>query len=183
MANVNNPFGFAYVSMYQGHPPRMREFPKVVADATAIFQNDVVMENTGVAATPTPPISSFAEGTPGTTIPLGVAQSYGAASTATRHMVCVDYETYWVAQDNDPTTGILGTNIGKNANVDPTGVAGSVTTGFSGNQIAISGIATTNSLDLHLISLFPDVNNAFGPHARVIVRFNKMREMGQIAGV
>jgi hypothetical protein len=184
MPNPNNPNGFQFVTVFRPMPPRIRKFIKVVGTTVAIFQNDVVYAAGGASGETKSPIKSFADGaTPGTTLPVGVALDFGSASKRTQHHVIVDFESDFVAQDNDGTTGILGTDLNKNANVDPTGVAGSSLTGFSGNQIDKSTVNVSASRDLLLIQLWPDVNNAFGPNARVICRFNREREVPGSVGI
>lgn len=182
MANVDAPHGFAYLSMGRAHPPRTRYYDKLSTQGTAIFQQDVVHAIAGVAGHDKPPIEPFGTGTPGTTIPLGVAQDYGAASTATRHHVIIDTDAEYEAQDDGDTDGIPDTAAGLNANVS-TG-AGSTLTGYSGHEIDEAGINVSASRDLHLVGLFPDVNNATGSsHVRWIVKFNHLRMAENTVGV
>lgn len=184
MANVNNPNGFLYSSINAELPPLMRLYEKISSATLAIFQQDIVYEPTGVSGHDAAPIKSFGDGaTPGATQILGVAINYGAALTATKHTVIVDPVAEYHAQDNNATDGIASADMGKNANVDPTGVAGSVTTAWSGMQINETGINTTNSLDLHLLRRWPDPNNAFGSNCRVLVKINTPRETTLQVGV
>jgi len=185
MSNVNSPHGFGYVTINKPFPARTRVFDHLAADGDAIFQNDVVWANSGVSGEDAPPVQTFAEGaTPGETIPLGVALNYAPASTLYQVHVNVDLDSEYEAQDNNANgTGIVATNMGKNANVDPTGVAGSTLTGFSGHQINTTGIAVTGTLDMHLLRRYPDVLNSFGPYCRILIKFNEMREATQTAGV
>lgn len=180
MANVNNPNGFLYTSIGTGHPPLIDMYVKSSGFTVAIFEGDVVyLVVAGDTALDRPPIKPLGDGgTPGTTTPLGVALEFGAASTKTLHHVNISSRARYHAQDNDSVTGLLGTDMDKNADVDKS-VAGSPVTKWSGHQIDKTGVtavpAQTAGMDLTLISRFPDVFNAFGPHCRVICKFNQQR--------
>ncbi len=179
MANVNQPHGFGFVSIGMPFPPRVRTFNKVVGFGTAIFQQDVCCLTAGAAGAGTSaPLEPLT--TPGTTIAVGVSLNFGAASTATRHHVITAQAAEFEAQDDNSTDGLILTNMGLNANATLT--AGNTTTGFSKHQIAEAGI-TTSGMDMHLLRLYPDVNNAFGPNARIIIKFNTNREATATVGV
>lgn len=180
MANSNNPFGFQYLTMNKGFPPLTRVFDKLSTLATAIFQQDLCHRVAGVIAHPRGVVEPFGTGTPGTSIILGVAMHYSAASTAAPVHVMVDPAAEYVAQATG-TLGLLEADMGLNANMLAN--AGSTLTGFSKHVVNETGIATTSSLDMHLLRIFPDVLNAAGPYARVIVRLNKNREGIGTAGV
>lgn len=181
MSNVDNPNGFQYLTMNRGFPPRTRIYDKLSTLNTAVFQNDVCHQVAGVSGHDMAPVEPFGTGTPGTTIPLGVAAHYSAAAVAARVHIYVDPDAEYVAQDNAAVDGITGGNMGLNANVEAN--AGSVLNGFSGHEINETGIATTSSFDLHLLRRFPDPSNAFGAHCRVICKLNKNREGINTAGV
>lgn len=173
MANVNNPHGFASLGTnVNGGPPVIQELLKAVGDSQAIFKNDPVARVSGGAV-------SAGSITPGTTLFSGVAIDYGAASTATTHKVIVDPSALFEAQC---VSTLAASNMGKNANVTYT-QAGSATTKVSGAQIDDSTVATTSTLDLHLIQLYSCITNLFGANARVEVIFNKQRFGGGVAGV
>lgn len=182
MSNRDNPHGFQYLSVNRPYPPLTRTFFKQVGEALAIFQNDVVHQLAGVTGFDAAPIQAFGGGTPGTSIPLGVAINYGPASTKTRHHVIVDNDAEFEAQDDADTDGLAAANMGLNALVS-TG-AGSTLTGYSGHEIdeaAISTSATGN--DLKLLRLFPAPDNVFGPHARILCKFLRLKENQNTAGV
>jgi hypothetical protein len=182
MANVDNPHGFQYVSKGCPYPPLVRTYEKQVGQATAIFQNDVVHQIAGVTGFNKAPIEPFGTGTPGTTIPLGASLNYGAALTRTRHHVIVDTQAEFEAQDDDDTDGLVAANMGLNALVS-TGT-GSATTGFSGHEIDEAGIVTSaTAADVKLIGLYPDPNNVFGEHARILCKFLRLKENQNTAGV
>ncbi len=182
MANADSPHGFQYVTMNRAFPPTTRVYEKQAADPVAVFQNDVVHQIAGVSGFNKAPIESFESGTPGTTIPLGVAQNYGPASTRTRHHVIVDILAEFEAQDDDSTDGLVAANMGLNALVSLGN--GSTLTGFSGQEIAEAGIATSaTACDLKMIGLYPDPLNVFGEHARILCKFLRLKEDQNTAGV
>jgi hypothetical protein len=176
MANRDNPNGFQFLSIGRPYPPRIRTFIKLAAVATAIFQNDVVHEVDGASGSgEAAAVEPFGTGTPGTTIPLGVALNYGPTLTKTRHHVIVDKDAEYVAQDDGDTDGLALTDMGKRTNVS-TG-AGSTLTGYSGHEIDEATVHASAARDLLLLRLYPDPLNAFGSsHARVIVKFRSVSE-------
>ena len=66
---------------------------------------------------------------------------------------------------------IAATDIGKNADVIGTG--GSTTNGISTMELNSSTLATTAALNLKVVGLYNDVNNAFGTNAVVVVKINE----------
>lgn len=184
MANADNPQGFSFTSVNRPEPPDARNYIKLVGVGTAIFQQDVVFH----AAS-----SSLTEGkagitplgTPGSTVIMGVAQNYGALSTRTRHLVYIDPDAQYIAQDDGDTNGIDDTQANYNANVSLG--AGNATTKFSGHEIDEGTLAVTGTLDLQLIGLAPDVTavgNAFGSsHVRMICKFHNSRFQTGIVGL
>jgi hypothetical protein len=175
MANSDNPYGLQYMSMNRGFPPRIRTHIKIATYGTAIFQNDAVHEVNGAATSdPAAAIEPWASATPGTTIPLGVALNYGAASTKTRHHVIVDPDAEYHAQDNDDTDGFVIADMGQRCNIEAN--AGSTTTGFSGHELDESTLHVSDAKDVLLLRLYPDPLNAFGEHARIIVKFRATSE-------
>lgn len=175
MPNVDAPNGLIYSSINQGHPPLTRTFIKLAAVGTAIFQNDVVHELNGATGSENAAaIEPWGTATPGTTIPLGVAINYGAVSSRTRHHVIVDPGAEYHAQDNDDTDGLVLADMGQRINVEA-GV-GSALTGYSGHELDESSLHASNAKDVLLLRLWPDPLNAFGEHARIIVKFRATSE-------
>lgn len=186
MANPNNPHGFQYVSIARPTPPLTRTYTKLSSFTVGIFQNDVVWQQRGTSGFPTQ-IKSFSDGaTLASTVPLGVALNYGGASTQTKHHVISDVDQEFEAQDDDGTTGIVETDIELNAHI-AIGSGGSTTTGFSSHQIDKSGAtgvpAVTSTYQLQLLRLYPDILNAFGPHARVLCKFRNVFESTAVTAV
>lgn len=175
MANRDNPNGLMYSSLNRPFPPLIRTFIKLAAYGTAIFQNDAVHEVNGAAGSENAPaIEPWASATPGTTIPLGVAINYGPLSTKTRHHVIVDRDAEYHAQDNDDTDGFVLADMGQRANIEAG--AGSTVTGFSGHELDESTLHASAARDVLLLRLWPDPDNVFGEHARILVKFRAVSE-------
>ena len=66
---------------------------------------------------------------------------------------------------------IAATDIGKNADVIGTG--GSTTNGISTMELNSATLANTAALNLKVVGLYNDVNNAFGTNAVVVVKINE----------
>ena len=125
-----------------------------------------------VAGTANPSFFSFS-GTPG---PV-----YRPATTA---------QDYYVLVNDDPeaqfyiqaSAALAVANVGKNANL--LSGTGSVYTGWSGWQLNVTGITTTNTLQLRIIGSVPDplgVPNATGN--KFIVQINTHTELPNSAGI
>ena len=67
--------------------------------------------------------------------------------------------------------GFVAADVGKNADVIGTG--GSTTNGISTMELNSSTLATTAALNLKVVGLYNDVNNAFGTNAVVVVKINE----------
>lgn len=166
MANVDNPHGFRpLMRNLDGGEPRIEEYDKDASEATAIFPFDIVSREADGNIAP--------GGTPGTTRYQGVALEYGAAATATKHLVIESPNAVFEAQDNADTDGIAAADLGLNANAEFN--AGNLTKQQSGHEIDESSAAATATLDLKLLRLLktPDADNDFGANARIEVVINK----------
>src|SRR6267154_1862909 len=178
MANVNHPHGLRPVMRTLGGGfPFVSELKKLVGATKAVFMWDVVARIAGGS------IDVAGNLTPGTTIWSGVALNFGAAATATSHLVIVSPLALYEAQDNDTVTGLIETDMGLNANIIAT--AGDATLKLSKHQIDRSTKNTTSTLDLHLLQKYTTVlgdsaeSNDYGPNCRVEVIFNAHR-MGSV---
>lgn len=174
MANVDNPHGLRPVGRnMDGGFPRIQQFSKASGYGTALFIFDAVFR----VADGTIDKS----GTPGTTAYSGVNLNYGAASTATDHLVLVSPGTLFEAQDNNDTDGLAAADEGLNINIELN--AGSATTQISGHELDESTVNTSNALDLHVIQKLDVPDNAYGAYCRMVVMFNKHRYAPGVAGV
>lgn len=180
MANENRPHGFAPIGRIGGGPLWLRgDFNKLVGFGTGIFENDIVMQKAGDATFGKVVEPSLT--TPGTTNPSGVAVNYAAASLASIHFILIDPWLIMEAQDDNATDGFTAANEGLNALMG-SGTGGALTH-LSGEQISEAGIATTSASDFHIVGLYNDPKNAYGPNARIEVIFNHHRMFPTTAGV
>jgi hypothetical protein len=176
LSNVNNPHGLRpMMRTLDGGEISLFPFTKLAAYGTGIFQWDVVNRVTGGALQ--------AGGTPGTTLWSGVALNYSPASTLATIQTIISTAAVYEAQDGNLLAGITAAMIGQNANINVSTAGSATRPNLSGHVIDDNTVAVTASLDLHLLNLFADPNNAAGPHARVEVMFNKHRMANVAAGV
>jgi hypothetical protein len=173
MANNNNPHGLRPLGIsLSGGPAMLDSLSKASGYGTAIFTYDAVNR---VADG-----SIEASATPGTTLYSGVALNYGAASTATDHLVVISPDALYEAQVDD-ATGFTAAEMGLNANLLLT--AGNATTKVSKHTINHTGVDVTATLDVHLLGLLNVPDNAFGGYARIEICFNKHRMAPAAVGV
>jgi len=174
MANIDNPHGLRPVMRtLSGGFPATRQFTKDAAEATAIFINDVVQRQADG--------NIAAGGTPGTTLYLGVALNYGAASQQTDHLVVVAPDAIFEAQDNADVDGFAAADMGLNCNLEFN--AGDALRLISGHELDESSAATTATLDVKLLDKLDVPDNEFGANCRVLVVFNKHLLNAGVAGV
>lgn len=172
MANVNNLHGFRPLmrSISGGPGAAAVGAHKLVGDGTALFINDVVkkagsgVRNSQCVTAGTAAAANF-----------GVNLIYGAASTLTDHIVIPGIHQVFEAQIDTIAVGTLGQNANLVAG------AGNATTKISGHSL--NSLATTNTLDFHVLGLWRSSDNAVGAYARVEVTFNNSQFANQIAGV
>jgi hypothetical protein len=173
MANLNNPRGLSPLVKNQGGGPcQANAYKKVVGTATVIYQNDCVRPLAAGDIT--------AGGTPGTDLWLGVALNYGAASTATDHLVIDDPSALFEAQDDGQSSGLLEADQRLNANlIFPTAIALNALLQISSHGINASTKATTATLDVKLLRKLSDIailgggGAEFGQYSRFEVMFNQ----------
>ncbi len=177
MANVNNPHGLRpTMRTLSGGFLSLFPFTKLVGYGTGIFQWDPVCRVTGGA------IQALT--TAGTTLFSGVALSYSPASTAAVISCIIAPDAVYEAQDSNVLAGIVAANIGQNANL-VAGAGNALRPNLSGWTINDNTVATTNTLDVHLLNLVntPTSDNNYGPYARVEVMINRSRMANQVVGV
>lgn len=115
--------------------------------------------------------------TPGTTLISGVSLTFGAASTATEHIVIEDPGQLYVAQPNG--AGLAATDAGINANI----VLGTTLVDRSDDQINASALGTEATRDLKVHQLLADPDNTWGQWAKIIVSINSHRLNAGVVGV
>ena len=174
MANVDRPHGFPPVDAWDGSNFPTRTMIKALADTTAVGIGDLV-DISGAADT----IVQGALGGPF----VGVAMSFGAASTLTTHPVIrLTAGTILEGQDDGDTNLIAAAGEGLNASIVV--AAANSTTGLSGMEIDSSTEANTSTLDLNLLRPAPRVGNTVGSSfADWFVRVNDLRWSDLKAGL
>lgn len=181
MANRDNPHGFEPLlrSVVGGPGAAAIGAHKLVGDGTALFIHDVV-KRAASGTKKTLCVTAATAAAPSFGVNLG---PWGAASTATDHLVMPGHMQVFEAQEDGETHGganVAAADVGLNANLIAT--AGNATTKHSKHEIGGASIANTNTLDFHLLGLFPAVDNDFGANARLLVTFNNSQLSNQIAG-
>ena len=178
MANANNPHGLRPLgTSVSGAPTSISKYTKSASNATPIYRQDVVARQSGGAI-------GADSITPGTTLLSGVSLDYGAALTQTDHLIVTSPDALFEVQADASSgnVGFVAANGGLNANL--VYAAGSaLPPHLSGTMLAISTLATTATLDVHVLGLYADINNVFGPQARVEIVINKHRLAPGVAGV
>lgn len=180
MANPDNPHGFGPLNRSLAGGPGAANFEchKLAATA-AVFIGDAVVR----VAAPTRKTPAIGPATAAGPV-FGVNLIYGPGATATdKHLVIPSGNLQmFEVQDNDDVTGVTVGNITKNANLT-TATAGSAATQLSGTELDIATLAATATLGMRLHGLLNLPSNDFGPHARVIITFQRNEEADQSAGV
>ncbi len=176
MANPTTAFGFKPVGTLNGSPYSVRRYAKTASVATAIFPGDIVhkeaagnVDPEGVAQNI--PSVTVVGGTPGTTLIVGAALNYGAASTLTTHAVADDYNTIFIGRCSSTTVISVASHVGKNAN--HVVAAGDATTKQSRYAVDSTTIAVTADLDMRLLGISNVIGNEAGANAIVEVVFLK----------
>lgn len=164
MANPNAPYGFPPICKSKvGGPVQLNSYVKGSGVGTAIFQNDVVSI---VAGGITP------GGTPGTSLYTGVALNYGAASTATSHLVVDDPFQLFEGQEDGVSSALVdASDVRLNCNFLFS--SGDTLLKRSKHQLDGSTAAGTSSLDAKIDHLIADPSNQWGTYARFAIQFNK----------
>ncbi len=171
MPNRNKPMGLVPLSRsVTGGPIQTVSRPKVAGYGTRIRPFDVV--------------NRVADGslersiTPGTTLISGVALNFGAASTATDHIIIEDPFQLFMAQAGG-STGLAEADAGFNANIS----LGSTDVNFSDDIVDDGTEATGATLDLKIHDKLKQPDNAWGQYVKVVVSINKHRMNLATAGV
>lgn len=143
---------------------------KIAGAGTALFIGDVVK----LGGSGTKSGLSVVAGTAGAAA-TGVNLTYGAASTATDHLVIPGHLQVFEAQIDTITAAQL------NMNCQLVATAGNATTLRS--KHSLNNIATTNTHEFRVLKLWDDPINAVGAYARIEVTFIQSEFSDQIAGV
>lgn len=182
MPNRDNPHGFRPLMRSLTGGPGASTLPahKLVGFGTAIFIHDCI---TRVAAGTKPTMAISTAITPGTTAIAGVSLTYGAASTATDHVIypAAGYQVF-EAQDDGATDGIGFADVNKNFNIVLG--TGNAATKISGHKIGEASLAATATLDGKIVGIWRTARNLIGSSfVRAEVIFNRVQFSDQTLGV
>lgn len=171
MPNLDFPRGFPIVSSLVGGPPYTRAYTKVVGDTKALgFGDLVILEADGVS------VARKAAGGPF----AGVCLNFGAASTATTHLVSILTPASICMAQTDGSLVTADTALNADVVAD---VAPNTITGISAQEIDSATEAATNTLDVRLLRLAPYVGNASGTNSAWLCIINDCQISNLTAGI
>lgn len=192
MANVDSPFGLRPVRYMSGAPYNgaVNIYATAAGDGTALLIGDpvklagtaqtidgVIYQDITRAAT-----SNVVLGSVVAVLPVTRDSTiYRAASTQRLVAVADDPNLLFEIQEVSGGTALTADDMGLNA--DFVVAAGSTTTGLSGVELNNATEATTNTLDLQIVSFANRPGNEIGEHAKWLVRINRHQRANQVAGI
>ena len=180
MANIDKAFGLRPIGNLSATGAQ-KQYGYQIADdqAGTIFQGDLVVLTGGFISKFLPASHTAAVGVfngcnyndPTTGKPT-FSNFYPGSVNITSGQISADVlddpnQLFIVQCDAD----FVAADVGKNADVIGTG--GSTTNGISTMELNSSTLATTAALNLKVVGLYNDVNNAFGTNAVVVVKINE----------
>jgi hypothetical protein len=199
MANTNAPRGLIPYRNMTGQPYNSAGNIYYVPSsyATALFIGDpvqIVTASADISGIPAVQLVTAGNGTdtpistygligavmgiiPGGEPQIPILQSsvpYHAASTEGYVLVCDDPEALYVVQENGNMAGaspVKGSVPGPGKNVDLVSGAGSTVTGYSGWQLGSASLST-NALQMKVMRLLEQADNALGTNAKWLCRLN-----------
>ena len=192
MANTDNPAGATPVRHRNGAPYNgsFNTYAAPVGDGTALFIGDFVkLAGTGeiVNGRVLQDVIRAATGDVIVGVVIGVkpvtqeSTVYRAASTLREVYIADNPELVFEIQEGSTGTALTVNDVG--LNVDFVVAAGSTVTGNSGTMINNATEATTNTLDLHLMTPVARDDNAIGYSCKWLVTINRHQYSNQVAGI
>lgn len=192
MANANTQFGLRPARYLGGaaYTGGVNLYSVPSSDGTAFFLGDPVKLNgtaQTIGDTTYPDVIQAATGDKIVGVVVGVLPAtrdstiYREASTQRVVAVCDDPNMLFEIQESSGGTAFTINDIGLNANFVVG--SGSTTTGMSAVEIDNSTEATTNTLDLKIVSMVSRADVAVGANAKWLVRINRHSYANQVAGV
>jgi hypothetical protein len=193
MANANAPRGFVPQNSLNSGPYNagVRAYSIPAGDATALGINDPVkLAGTGqtIRGQVYADVIQAATGDRvlGTVVgfepdPTNLSLMYRAASTQRIVHIRFAEGTVFECQEVSGGTALTVNDIGLNVNF--IAATPNTTTGLSGFTLNNATEATTNTLDCQLVGFVQREDNAIGDSAKWLVRFNKIQNADQVAGV
>lgn len=192
MANTDNPSGASPVMHRNGAPytGAFRTYSVAAGDGTALLIGDFVkLAGTGqtINGRVLQDVVRAATGDVVTGVVVGVKPDtqeslrYRAASTLREVYVADDPDLVFEIQEGSTGTALTANDIG--LNIDFVVASGSTVTALSGTQLNNATEATTNTLDLHLVSPVARPDNAIGYSCKWLVTINRHQYSNQVAGI
>lgn len=180
MANIDKAFGLRPIGNLSATGAQ-KQYGYQIADnqAGTIFQGDLVVLTGGF-------ISKFLPGSHTAAVGVFNGCNYNDPTTgkptfSNFYPGSVNITSGQISADvlDDPNQlflvqcdgGFVAADVGKNADVVGTG--GSTTSGISAMELSSSTLANSPALNLKVVGLYNDVNNAFGTNAVVVVKINE----------
>jgi len=189
MANVDRPGGLRPVGtgLSANWNGKTSVYAVAADDATAIFVGDLVKLTGGAAEAGefiygldvegVPEITQAAAGDKAVGVVVGFSPNqdslmtkHRAASTARLAYVSDDPNTVYEIQEVSGGTALTSAAVGLNANVIVG--SGNTTTGLSAMELDNTTEATTAGLNLQILGLVKRPDNAYGEHAKWLVKIN-----------
>ena len=190
MANVDTPMGLRPIRHISGAPYNGLVEHFTCADATAIFIGDpVILSGTSQQYNGESyrDVDQAATGNVIIGVVVGVepvtadSLRYRAASTLRLLYVATSPDLVFEIQEVSGGTALTANDAGLNA--DFVVGSGSTVTGMSGVELNNTGEATTNTLDLKILSPVRRADNAIGEHCKWEVMINRHQYANQVAGI
>ena len=190
MANVDTPMGLRPIRHISGAPYNGMVEHFTTDDGTAIFIGDPVILS-GTSQTYNGEsyrdVNQAATGDVIIGVVVGVepvtadSLRHRAASTLRLLYVATSPDLVFEIQEVSGGTALTADAAGFNA--DFVVGTGNATTGMSGVELNNSGEATTNTLDLKILSPVKRPGNAVGEHCKWEVMINRHQYANQVAGI
>ncbi len=152
-----------------GGASQVEPYSKAVGYAYAIFKWDPVTQLAGVLNGPASGLTA------GTTRLVGVSTGWSPASTAATLLILDHpFDLFEAQGDGSDASLMVAASMGYNANLNYSGTAGGgETRDNSGVQVTETTIAVTATLDVRVLRLLNEVDNAYGAYGRLELRINK----------
>ena len=189
MANPNTPYGLRPYAYASGAPYNgaVQTYYVPVGNATALFFGDPVLVVTNSSdgnGVPTAEIAAAGGGTYVTGVFMGRVNNAGQstitvqqnftpylpASTAAYIAVCDDPNLVYAIQEDSVGGAMVSGASSRNA--DLVAGTGSTVTSQSGWMLDSSTLQTTNTLQLRILRMLQETDNAVGVNAKWLVRLN-----------
>jgi len=192
MANADRPRGLIPVRYASGAPYNgaFNTYLVQAADTTALYIGDIVDLDGDAGGAGEFVYGNSVEGVPSVTraavagpiqgVVVGfspdqdnLTKKYRAASEARLVYVADDPNLLFEVQEVSGGTALTSAAVG--LNTDLVGTGGSTVTGWSSLELDNTTEATTNTLAVRIVSLAKQPDNAFGEHAKFMVKINDHR--------